>query len=76
MSRGKRLRGLVLRVVQNRALAIVVGAVVASPALMLLVNDYSWETGVTDGLVLVALASGVALVWAGISGRKPDWYQD
>lgn len=76
MSRGRRLRGLLLRLVLNRPVAIAAGAAVASPALLLLVNDYSWETGATDGLVLVALATGVALVWAGVSGRKPDWYHE
>lgn len=73
MARGRRFRGIVLRLVLNRPLAIVVGSAIASPAVMVLVNDYDWETGVTDGLVLLAAATGLAILWAGISGRTPDW---
>jgi hypothetical protein len=73
MPRGRRFRGLLLRVVLNRPIAIVIGAVIGSPAVMLLVNDYAWETGVTDGLALLGVATGIAFVWAGVSGRTPDW---
>jgi hypothetical protein len=71
--RARRLRGYVLRLVLNRPLSIAVGCLIASPGALLLINDYAWETGVTDGLALLALATGVAIVWAGISGRQPDW---
>jgi hypothetical protein len=59
----------------NRPVAIAAGAALASPAMLLLVNDYSWETGATDGLMLLALATGVALVWSGVTGRQADWYE-
>jgi hypothetical protein len=71
--RGRRVRGLLLRIVLNRPIAIVVGAAVAFPAVMLLVNQYAWETGATDGLALLALATGIALMWGGVTGRQPDW---
>jgi hypothetical protein len=64
---------MLLRFVLNRPLAIAVGSLIAAPGLLLLVNDYAWENGVTDGLSLLALATGIAIVWAGISGRQPDW---
>ena len=63
-----------LRLVLNRPIAVAIGTAFASPAVMLLVNDYSWETGVTDGLALLALATGIAIAWAGITGRRQDWY--
>jgi hypothetical protein len=50
-----------------------VGIAIASPGALLLLNDYTWENGVTDGVSLIALATGIALVWAGVSGRQPDW---
>ena len=73
MARGRRIRGIVLRLVLNRRIAIAAGAAIASPAVVVLANDYAWETGVTDGLVLVAAATGLAILWAGISGRTADW---
>lgn len=76
MRRARRLRGRLLRLVSNRPAAIAAGAGLAAPALMLLFDDYAWETGVTDGLTLVALATGAALVWTGIAGRRPDWYDE
>lgn len=73
MSRGRRLRGALLRVAMNRRVAIATGAVLSAPAVVLLVYDYAWESGATDGLALLALATGVALIWNGITGRKADW---
>ncbi len=73
MARARRLRGLLLRLVLNRPLAIAVGAALASPGVLLLVNVYDWESGVTDGLALLSLATGSALTWAGVTGRRPDW---
>jgi hypothetical protein len=73
MARARRLRGMLLRLMLNRPIAIGVGAAVALPGVMLLAGNYPWETGVTDGLALVTLATGVALLWAGVTGRRPDW---
>lgn len=73
MPRARRLRGMLLRLMLNRPLAIAVGAAVASPGVVLLGGDYSWETGATDGLALVSLATGIALAWTGVTGRRPDW---
>ena len=67
------MRGVLLRLVLNRPLAIAVGAAIAAPAALLLAADYAWETGATDGLALLALATGIAVAWAGVTGRKPDW---
>jgi hypothetical protein len=73
MPRGRRLRGLLIRLVLNRPLAIGLGAVLAAPGVLLMLRDYEWESGVTDGLALLTVATGVAIVWAGVTGRQPDW---
>ncbi len=74
VTRTRRARGVLLRLVLNRPAAILVGAALAAPAAWLLLRDYAWESGLTDGLVMLALATGVALVWTGASGRQPDWF--
>jgi hypothetical protein len=61
--------------VLNRTLSIVLGSLLLAPALWLFAHDYSWETPVTDGLQLVLGATGVALLFAGIGGRRPDWIE-
>jgi hypothetical protein len=73
MSRVRRLRGLLLRVVLNRPVAISLGIAMALPGGLLLVQDFAWESGVTDGLALLALATGIAVAWSGVTGRQPDW---
>jgi hypothetical protein len=73
MPRARRLRGFVIRLVLNRPLAIGVGLAIAAPGVLLMLRDYAWESGVTDGLALLTVATGVAIAWAGFSGRRPDW---
>ncbi len=73
MPRARRIRGTFLRLMLNRPLAIAAGALVASPGVVLLVNEYPWETGATDGLALVAFGTGIAMMWTGVRGRRPDW---
>ena len=62
-----------MRLILNRPVAIVVGAALVLPAVVLLVKDYAWESGVTDGVALVLIATGAAILWSGVSGRQPDW---
>jgi hypothetical protein len=73
MPRARRLRGLLLRVVLNRPVAMALGIAMALPGVLLLVQDFAWESGVTDGLALLALATGIAIAWSGLTGRQPDW---
>ena len=73
MRGARRVRGLLIRLVLNRPVAIAAGAIIATPGVLLLIGDYWWESGVTDGVALLTLATGVALAWAGLSGRQPDW---
>ena len=69
----RRARGVVLRLVRRRRLAVLVGAALVVPAAWL---EFSGP-GVwwLDGLGLVLLASGAALIWAGVTGPKPDWIE-
>ena len=70
----RRIRGLLLRVVLNRPLAVSLGCAIALPGVLLAWRDYAWESAVTDALGLLLVATGVALAYAGISGRQPDWH--
>ena len=69
----RRARGWLLRAVLKRTTAIALGTLFCAPALWLWWRDYRWETWFTDGLALVAGATGIAFILAGIGGRKPDW---
>ncbi len=68
----QRARGIILRIVRRRPLAIAVGAALAGPAAWL---EFSGRSGTwwLDGLGLVVGATGVALLWTGLTGARPDW---
>jgi hypothetical protein len=69
----KRLRGGLLRLALNRTVAVGLGLSLLIPAVWLLVQDFPWETSVTDGLGLIIGATGAAFLFAGVGGRRPDW---
>lgn len=69
----RRLRGAILRLVLNRPVAIGLGALMLAPGLWLFLTDQRWESGVTDGLALLLVASGAAVAWTGVTGRRGDW---
>lgn len=71
----KRARGWLLRLVLKRPVAVGLGLVLVAPSAWLLLRDLPWETPVTDGLGLVAGATGVAFLLTGIGGRRPDWIE-
>ena len=71
----KRLRGSLLRLVLKRTIAIGVGVALVTPSAWLLFQDLPWETGITDGIGLIVGATGLALLIAGIGGRRPDWVE-
>ena len=73
---GRRLRGWFIRLVLNRTLSIILGLALLAPAAWLFFGDYSWESPVTDGLQLILGATGAALLFAGIGGRRPDWIDE
>lgn len=72
--RWRRLRGIILRLTRQRGLAVTIGLLLAVPAAWLEFSgryDAWWLSGVS----LIALATGVALTWIGITGASPDWVE-
>ena len=71
----RRARGVILRVVRRRPLAIAAGVALAAPSAWL---EFSGRYGAwwVDGLSLVLGATGAALIWTGITGARPDWVDD
>jgi hypothetical protein len=71
----RRARGVILRLVRRRALAIAAGLALAVPAIW--IEFFSrYEAWWVDGLALVAGATGVALCWTGLTGPAPDWIEE
>lgn len=69
----RRTRGVLLRVALSRTPALIVGLVLLAPATVIAVGEYAWESWLTDGLGLIAGATGAALVLSGFAGRRADW---
>ena len=70
-----RARGFLLRLVRRRGRAVIVGLVLAAPAAWLEFSgraDRWW----VEGLALVVGATGLALLWTGMTGPSPDWVDD
>jgi len=68
----RRGRGLLLRFVRRRALAVVTGLALLAPAVWIefaSAADSWWMSG----LALVLSATGAALVWTGVAGLPPDF---
>jgi hypothetical protein len=68
----RRFRGVVLRLVRRRALAIVLGSLLVLSAAWIQVRG-RFDAWWIEGFSLVGGATGVALLWTGIAGLKPDW---
>lgn len=73
--KGRRLRGWFIRLALNRVVSVLLGLALLAPAAWLFFRDYPWEGPVTDGLQLVLGATGAALLFAGLGGRRPDWIE-
>jgi len=71
----RRVRGTILRLVRRRPLAIAVGLGLAAPAAWLEFSGRYGEWWI-DGLALVVGATGVAILWTGLTGASPDWIED
>lgn len=68
-----RLRGHILRATLRRRTAFLLGVAAAMPALWLMSIDAAWESWITDGVALVSVATGIALIHTAITGRRADW---
>jgi hypothetical protein len=71
----RRARGLLLRFVRRRALAIVVGLALATPAAWIELSG-RFDAWWIEGLALVVGATGAALAWTGLTGVPPDWIDE
>jgi hypothetical protein len=71
----RRTRGMILRLVRRRALAIMVGLALALPAgwVELGGRDRVWWM---EGLALIVGATGLAIFWTGLTGASPDWVDE
>ena len=71
----RRVRGILLRLVRRRPLAILVGLALVGPASWV---EFSGRAGAwwVEGLALVIGATGLAILWTGITGPAPDWVDD
>jgi hypothetical protein len=68
----RRVRGTVLRLVRRRPLAILVGLALSLPAGWV---EFSgrYSAWWMEGLALVTGATGLAILWTGLTGASPDW---
>ena len=71
----RRARGMLLRLVRRRRLAILIGVALAVPAAWVefSARDQVWWV---EGLALVVGATGLAIFWTGLTGASPDWVDD
>jgi hypothetical protein len=70
----RRGRGLLLRFVRRRALASATGLALAAPAAWIELSGH-FSAWWIEGLALVVGATGVALLWTGLTGVSPDWQE-
>jgi hypothetical protein len=70
----RRTRGALLRLVRRRSVSIVIGALLAIPAAWVEFGGVhtSWWI---EGLSLIVCATGLALLWTGMTGASPDWVE-
>jgi hypothetical protein len=68
----RRARGLLLRLVRRRTASILVGLVLAAPPACM---EFSgrYDAWWIEGLNLILGATGLALIWAGLTGVRGDW---
>jgi hypothetical protein len=71
----RRARGIVLRIVRRRALAVILGLTLMLPAAWI---EFSgrYDAWWIEGLSLVIGATGTALLWTGLTGASPDWIDE
>ncbi len=71
----RRTRGVLLRLARRRMPALVAGVALVVPSAWI-----EWSGRVdawwADGLALVLGATGVAFLWVGLTGARPDWIDE
>ncbi|HWF85340.1 MAG TPA: hypothetical protein VG222_10845 [Vicinamibacterales bacterium] len=71
----RRARGVLLRLVRRRVVAIVVGLLLVAPAAWMELRGRSGVWWI-EGLSLIVGATGLAIFWTGLTGPSPDWIDD
>jgi hypothetical protein len=71
----RRARGMILRLVKRRGLAMAAGLALAVPAGWV---EFSgrYDAWWVEGLALVVGGTGLAIFWTGLTGASPDWVDD
>jgi hypothetical protein len=70
--RSRRIRGALLRLARRRGLSIAIGLALVLPSAWI---EFSgrYSSWWIEGGALVAGATGLALLWTGLTGLGPDW---
>jgi hypothetical protein len=70
-----RTRGVILRLVRRRGPAMLVGAALVVPSAWI---EFSgrFDAWWVEGLALIGGATGLAILWTGLTGTSPDWTDD
>jgi hypothetical protein len=68
----RRARGALLRLARHRPAAAAAGIALAAPAAWI---EFSgrYDAWWVEGLSLILLGTGIALIWIGCAGNGPDW---
>jgi hypothetical protein len=74
MASPRRVRGALLRLVRRRGLSIAVGIALVLPAVWVEFGGHS-SSWFIEGGALVVGATGLALLWTGLTGLSPDWVE-
>jgi hypothetical protein len=70
----RRVRGAILRLVRRRGLSVAIGLVLIAPAAWVEFSGRAWPWWLEGGALIVG-ATGLALVWTGLTGLSPDWIE-
>jgi hypothetical protein len=71
----RRARGMILRLVRRRPIAMLTGLALAVPAGWVEFSGRGQEWWM-EGLALVVGATGLAIFWTGLTGASPDWVEE
>ncbi|HUK33327.1 MAG TPA: hypothetical protein VLV86_05430 [Vicinamibacterales bacterium] len=72
MASPRRVRGALLRLVRRRGVSIAIGIGLVVPAAWVEFGGH-YSSWFVEGGALVVGATGLALLWTGVTGLSPDW---
>jgi hypothetical protein len=71
----RRARGMLLRLVRRRAIAMTVGLLLVLPSAWVELSG-RFAAWWVNGLSLIVCATGLSIFWTGLTGPSPDWVDD